>query len=176
MERIITSDREKSGRAAPSPTTTPVEETSEAPAEATDNILPDTQENITSNITAHITTQEDAPEYSQTVSNAETFADTQQPEQKPSQTRSKASAKTGRKADGLQRAKELAASTYIPVTLRMPDGLNDWYDNTAHEHRKSGVKKQELIALASQMLVERLENGEDLLDLLDAYRPERGRR
>jgi len=41
----------------------------------------------------------------------------------------------------------------MPITLRVPEGLNDWLDEYAHAHRKSGVKKQDLVSRAIQLLI-----------------------
>jgi hypothetical protein len=58
-----------------------------------------------------------------------------------------------------QRAAQLAATRLIPITLRLPEGLNDWLDDYAHEHRKEGIKKQDLISRAVQLLVMEAEGG-----------------
>ena len=52
-----------------------------------------------------------------------------------------------------EQAKRLAATPAMPITLRLPTGLNDFLDDYAHEHRKEGVKKQDLVARAVQLLV-----------------------
>lgn len=63
-------------------------------------------------------------------------------------------------------AKVLSESDAMPITLRLPVKLNDYLDEVAHQYRKRKVKKQDLVALAARLLVERLESGDDLLELL----------
>ncbi len=100
-------------------------------------------DDITSNINAHITTQEEIREYS--------HAETNAPAQITAQQRSKPAA--------LKYAKQLAQTPAQPITLRLPEGLNDFLDDQAHQRRKKGVKKQDLVALGMQLLVVHLMTG-----------------
>lgn len=45
--------------------------------------------------------------------------------------------------------------------MRLPEDLNDWLDDYARLHRKQGVKKQDLISRAVQLLIFEL-NGSSL--------------
>ncbi len=90
------------------------------------------REHISGNITSKLT--------SQSVSNEDS---------------NKESKKRG-KQDLEGRIKELASTPSVVVSLRMPEGLNDWLDDYAHAHRKEKVKKQDLISQAVQLLVKEL--------------------
>jgi hypothetical protein len=49
------------------------------------------------------------------------------------------------------------------VTLKCPEGLNDYLDEYIHENYRAKVKKQDLLKRALQLLVYELETGEELL-------------
>lgn len=53
-------------------------------------------------------------------------------------------------------------SRLVPMTLRIPEELNDWLDEYAHAHRKEGVKKQDVIARAVELLFLEVAAGEGL--------------
>jgi len=133
--RIVERDRERSGR---KPRPTP----EAAPAEA--------EENITGNITAQLSAQAESKEAAQLSAQAD------------APRRSKAEAQGRGKKEWHRIARNLGGTRMIPITLRIPEGLNDWLDDWAHEHRKQGVKKQDLVARAVQLLMIALESGEDL--------------
>ncbi len=44
------------------------------------------------------------------------------------------------------------AKRLVTITLRLPEDLNDWLDDYAHVNRKLGIKKQDLVARAVQLL------------------------
>lgn len=52
-----------------------------------------------------------------------------------------------------RQAEELADTPVVPITLRIPSGLNDWLDTYAFNHRKEGSKKQSLVAEAVMILM-----------------------
>lgn len=96
-----------------------------------------TKEDITANITSNITAQSETNKERNRISKVSSH--------KPAQQRSKKGSE--------DYVKELASSRMAVVTLRLPEGLNDWLDEYAHQHRKEGVKKQDLISEAIQLLV-----------------------
>jgi len=140
MSRVIGRDRAQSGRE-----TGPPEAKSDPSFE---------DANITSNITDNITISDDAQ------------SGIQDDVQKAAKPRVRQVAKLTEREDALQYARELLATVAQPITLRMPEGLNDYLDETAHEHRKARVKKQDLVSAAVQLLVIELRSGRDISDLL----------
>ncbi len=102
-----------------------LQELNDAPSEAPEKTKESTNQDITSNITSKKASQQET--------------------KKPTQQRSK--------KDQKQYAQELASTPMAVITLRLPEGLNDWLDDYAHAHRKQGVKKQDLISEAVQLLV-----------------------
>jgi hypothetical protein len=147
MERILERDRQTSGRSAAD---TPAEDRSGAqrnpslPPPPSETALSDTkrvEDNIIRNITANITAQEERRQDAQKRRKKGSQEDTQQedPIRDPHSLHAY--------------ARDLAATTPIPITLRLPEGLNDWLDDYAHNHRKQGVKKQDLVARAVELLV-----------------------
>lgn len=129
MTRVLNREREKSGKSEP------VSTPDDSPID-----------NITSNITAHIPSNEEAQPVMKKRSNAEV------------QKTARINRQEATRADGLQRAKESASGTAMPITLRLSSDLNDFVDDLVHEHRKQDVRKQDVIALGMQLL----ENGADL--------------
>ena len=97
------------------------------------------------------------------------------PESPPESPRIPASAKPAGKTRGnpsgpeaVRAAASLAMRTpAVPITLRMPEAQNDWLDELAHTHRKSRVKKQDLIAAAVALLMIEVEGGRSITDLLE---------
>ena len=152
QETIIARDAEKNGRPAPK-------------FGNTDNITSNTE----SNITAHITAQEDSPPDGQEDGLPRTQAPSQPGRGEGGKVSAKKSASVPTKS-ARQRALELAESKAVPITLRMPEGLNDYLDDKAHEHRKSKVLKQDLVSLAVQLLVEEIEGGADVVTMLKGRR------
>lgn len=55
----------------------------------------------------------------------------------------------------IDRAKEMANSRTMTVTLRLPQELNDWLDEYVHESWRDRLKKQQLVIEALCMLVAR---------------------
>lgn len=198
LGQVIGRDRERSGRdtlrdtSPPPPDTKDVEDLPIPSPNNTPNpnITSNTESNITSSITAHTgsnearltASREDAPQSYQEADNL-----SYQPESRAGRksdanltdkpTRNAVGQKTmrqgGLSAEQLSaklHARELAATTAVPITLRMPNGLNDWLDEYAHQHRKKGVKKQDLIAAAVQLLVEKLDGGVAFSDLFTEER------
>jgi len=147
---------------APSPRS-PVPADSSSPTPASDDTEDD---NITSNIPAHITTQEAANEDTQQPSQISAQEVAQPPALEGShadaQMRSQFPARKSAKETAQQHAHRLGQTPSIPITLRLPEALNDWLDDLAHEHRKSKIKKQDLVALAMQVLLIAVEEGADV--------------
>ena len=155
LSRIVARDRTASGRAP---------QLAGMPAPPSPTALPESLEekegsdgNITSNITAHTRSHtENSAE-----ANTETFADSRiathtdakAVRRKQAQSDAKQESREESKAAAAQRAHQLGQSRPIPITLRLPEALNDWLDEYAHSHRKQGIKKQDLIARAVQLLV-----------------------
>lgn len=135
LSRVLERDRARSGRRTPA---------SEPP-------------NITTLHDAHITAHAENNEYSQqsaqpsgqTHSKAATQSTSQEDARPAAQKGSRASLR----ADAQKRAQRMAASPAIPITLRLPSELNDFLDDAAHARRKQGVKKQDLVSRAVQLLV-----------------------
>lgn len=139
--RILERDRQTSGRKAQEFSLSPAPESvPEAPPQSANETG-----NITSNITAHILAQQENIATRQKASNRRSKAETQSAAQQDTQPRILTETQAY--------AQQLAATRAIPITLRMPEGLNDWLDDYAHQHRKQGVKKQDLIARAVELLV-----------------------
>lgn len=145
QEKIIARDAEKNGRPTPR-----FGNGVETPVQSDDNITSNTE----SNITAHITAQEDS----------------QSDEQREVLPRTQAPAKASIKKTARQHAQELGSTPMMPITLRLPEGLNDYLDDQAHRHRKSKVLKQDLMRIAIQLLVEEIESGTDVVALLKGGR------
>ncbi|MBC8134523.1 MAG: hypothetical protein H8F28_01380 [Fibrella sp.] len=153
QEKIIARDAEKNGRPAPK-----FGNSAETSFNTDSNITSNTE----SNITAHITAQED----SQTDGQEDALPRAQEPVKA---SRSEG-AKPPTKKTVRQYAQEMGETTAIPITLRLPEGLNDYLDEQAHRHRKSKVLKQDLVRLAVQLLVEEIEDGTDVVALLKGGR------
>ena len=49
----------------------------------------------------------------------------------------------------------------IPMTLRIPEELDDWLTDYSHRKRKQGIKKQDLIAQAVRLLYVELQGMEE---------------
>ena len=167
LSRILERDRVASGRKSPAlssdadpPHSAPGSDARPSSANGLSGPTPeaktlhDVQDgDITSNITAHTPANK--------VSQSLIHTDAQPPVRPSTQTDAKASVKMGTKKSSKLDAEEavqtrvrlMAASRAVPITLRMPEELNDWLDEYAHTHRKQGVKKQDLIARAVQLLV-----------------------
>jgi len=134
LNRIVERDRINSGRKSPNEN---IEK---------ENVISDIEEvkdqnnNITRNITKNITAQKTA-----------------HPLRKKEE--QKASLQRSLEPTGLQLAQQLAETRLIPITLRLPEGLNDWLDDYAHANRKQGVKKQDLVTRAVQLLVMEMSAG-----------------
>ena len=171
LSRILERDRTTSGRRGPAASSN-IEERS--PDEDLTSIQSGTQDNpvvrepelsarsnITSNITANmpVRSYESAGEKMYAHEDAHKAAKVRV--QKTARAEGLSSARkdgnTDARADAQRDAQRMAASRAIPITLRMPEELNDWLDEYAHSHRKQGVKKQDLIARAVQLLVVELE-------------------
>jgi hypothetical protein len=56
-----------------------------------------------------------------------------------------------------QAAEALAESRLVTVSLKLPEGLNDWLDQYAFARRKQKVLKQDLVAKAIHLLYVELE-------------------
>lgn len=63
------------------------------------------------------------------------------------------------------RARTLGDTEMKVIGLKVPDGLNDYLDDYYHRHRKTGLKKQDLVKLALQWLVVHLEAEDRIEDL-----------
>jgi hypothetical protein len=129
MSRVLERDRVKNGRRPPEP------------------------EHITNLQAAHITMHEAISEYeqprTQEGSSEEARTETQADAKTPEPQRSRAAIRAGAQ----KRAQQMASSPAIPITLRLPTELNDFLDESAHALRKKGVKKQDLVSRAVQLLV-----------------------
>lgn len=125
--RIIERDRINSGRKAPLEAKAKVSSPSPKVYKTSDEERG--EDDITENITCNITTQKQSNALRNIITK-------------------KANTKEARVL-----AEELASTALTVVTLRLPSGLNDWLDDYAHAHRKEGVKKQDLVSVAVQMLV-----------------------
>lgn len=137
LTRIIERDRANSGRLNQASTSEEESSPEKQAAHITSNITAHEGFNKASNNTAHKATQVTSKEETHTARHQAT----------------KTAIKVSAKEVARKRAQELAASRPMPITLRLPEGLNDWLDDYAHAHRKEGVKKQDLIARAVQLLV-----------------------
>lgn len=62
--------------------------------------------------------------------------------------------------DHVRAAERLAKSRMAPMTLRIPEKLDDYLTEQAHRLRKRGVKKQDLVSRAVQLLYVAIESGE----------------
>lgn len=171
LSRILERDRVASGRKSPA-LSSDAEPTQPAPGSdalpsganglsgptpAAETLRDMPTEDITSNIAAQTPANKTTQQLSHT--------DVHQPALPDVQADAKAATKMGAKKsskpdaeeaarEAVQaRARRMAASRAIPITLRLPEELNDWLDEYAHAHRKQGVKKQDLIARAVQLLV-----------------------
>lgn len=134
LSRILERDRQRSGRnPLPKPEDPPLAAGTPVPASAPAGQGEAKDAHITSNITAHTESNTDA---------------------RPRRTR-KGQTDTSQKSlvEAQGYAHHLASTRAIPITLRLPEGLNDWLDEYAHTHRKQGVRKQDLIARAVALLV-----------------------
>ena len=63
------------------------------------------------------------------------------------------SSKRGAPVDAEEEAKVRAATPKRLCSYRVPEGLDDWLEEQAFEHRHTGLKKQDLIAQAIQLLI-----------------------
>jgi len=165
LERILERDRQAAGRTASVPIDASLPEKERNTILEPQEDSSSSEENITSNITAHIPAQHETKPRRQ----ASTQQGRKTVRQKDSKVDSRAEAKTAeqqsRLTDRQGYAQALSATRAIPITLRLPEGLNDWLDEYAHLHRKQGVKKQDLIARAVELLVLSLhESDEDAQD------------
>ena len=173
MSRIVSKDRERAGRAAPKTTIEDTSENAQTESEVTEEETPVQPvieaeltsrnspsapgDNIRSNITSNITANKE--------SNTRTKQYANEQAQKTARTRSGTSP-LPEGSDYLafihKHAEEMARTRLIPMTLRIPEELNDWLDEYAHDHRKEGVKKQSLISRAVQLLYIELAGAEEL--------------
>jgi len=169
LERILERDRQAAGRTASVPIDASLPEKERNTILEPQEDSSSSEENITSNITAHIPAQHETKPRRQ----ASTQQGRKTARQKDSKVDSRSEAKTeaktaeqqSRLTDRQGYAQALSATRAIPITLRLPEGLNDWLDEYAHLHRKQGVKKQDLIARAVELLVLSLhESDEDAQD------------
>lgn len=65
------------------------------------------------------------------------------------------------KRDLRRLAADLSQSPLTTVSLKVPAGLNEWLDEYAFQHRKEGVKKQDLVRQALQLLIVELGGEEE---------------
>ena len=154
MSRVLERDRAQSGRKAPGGEVAPEQET---PAGAMTPPVPSdvpgapeapkkdrrprptepAGDNITRNILSHIISNKEKNMRVQPEVHQDTHASAHQSSQEYAR----------------EYARVLAQSSPLPITLRLPEGLNDWLDDHAHRMRKQGVKKQDLVSWAVQLLV-----------------------
>ncbi|WP_395088823.1 hypothetical protein [Armatimonas sp.] len=147
MSRILQRDRENAGRPAPA---------SALPAQPE-------EKDITSNITAHMRSNEEISADANPRRHAAAKATSNNPRQKAPVEKS-ASEEPGspsRQAHLEAEAMKLSASRMIPITLRIPEELNDWLRDYSHRKHKQGIKKQDLIAQAVRLLYVELEAMEE---------------
>lgn len=136
MSRILQRDRVQSGRPAPEEATG-IAEDDFAESNITDNITAHTESHTSAQKTEQPTAQADAPPRNRNkVRPAKMTAVVAPPSNQVAQ----------------EAATRMRRSRLIPMTLRIPEELNDWLDEYAHRHRKEGIKKQDLIARAVELL------------------------
>ena len=107
------------------------------------------EDNITSNITANTTEN----------ITAHTPANKRIHEETRASSSNSAQEETGAE-EHAHRAERLGKSRMVPMTLRIPEKLDDYLTEQAHRLRKRGVKKQDLVSRAVQLLYVAIESGE----------------
>lgn len=147
LERIVARDRAASGRAEAPESFLQVDPKPQAETH------PQADGNITSNITAHIPAHPESSVANREEEQQARRAAVRKSTHKDTQPEEKTVSKSAVHETAQAEARERAATRPIPITLRLPEGLNDWLDDYAHAHRKEGVKKQDLISRAVQLLI-----------------------
>ena len=141
MDDVIARHKQRKG-IEESPATESIEDN------ITSNITPNTTNNITARKSANARMREEIREPSNMPAREEIIAEEQMPAQDEG---------VGALA---QAAEKLGKSRMVPMTLRIPEKLDDYLTEQAHRLRKRGVKKQDLVSRAVQLLYVAIESGE----------------
>ena len=155
LANVVRGDRERSGRAPHTPPPAPVPDPAptEEPAADPDPVLPPVDNNYDNNTSHSTDGHYDNNTITQTkkrvVSRRPSAAQRGATPGTPSP-RSKSLLTTRR-----EEAQELAATPTTTVTLRIPQGLNEWLDEYVHRSWPTRVRKQELVVEALQLLIAR---------------------